>query len=67
MTETAAILTSPNFWGILVPALAGVLTFYKSKAAERESEWRKEKLKLHLNFVESLSGITDSEKSIERH
>jgi hypothetical protein len=28
---------------------------------KREAEWRKEKLKLYLNFVESLSGITDSE------
>ena len=36
-----------------------------SKAAERESEWRKEKLRLYLNFVEALSGITDCEKSIE--
>ena len=42
-----------------------MITFYLSKAAERESEWRKEKLRLYLNFVEALSGITDCEKSIE--
>jgi hypothetical protein len=65
MSEITSILTSPNFWGILVPAFVGIIIFYKSKAAERESEWRKEKLRLYLNFVESLSGITDSEISIE--
>lgn len=55
------IITSPQFWAIIVPALIGVLTFYKTKEAERESEWRKEKLKLYLKFVEALSGITDAE------
>lgn len=59
------MLESPSFWGIFVPAIAGVITFYLSKAAERESEWRKEKLRLYLNFVEALSGITDCEKSPE--
>lgn len=39
--------------------------FFLSKAAEREAEWRKEKLKLYLNFVQSLSGITDFERSNE--
>lgn len=65
MNEIAAILSSPTFWGILVPATAGVITFYLSKLAERESEWRKEKLRLYLNFIEALSGITDCEKSEE--
>ena len=60
-----AILKSPTFWAVFVPALAGVITFYLSKAAERESEWRKEKLRLYLSFVEALSGITDCEKSVE--
>lgn len=59
------IFKSPSFWAIFVPALAGVITLYMSKAAERESEWRKEKLRLYLNFVEALSGITDFEKSHE--
>jgi hypothetical protein len=63
MSEIVEILKSPSFWGILIPALVGVFTLYKSKAAERESEWRKEKLRLYLNFVEALSGITDCEMS----
>lgn len=65
MNEIVEIFQSPSFWGIFVPALAGVATLYLSKAAERESEWRKEKLRLYLNFVEALSGITDFEKSRE--
>lgn len=65
MGEIEAIFKSPTFWAIFVPALAGVITFYLSKAAERESEWRKEKLRLYLNFVEALSGIADCEKSEE--
>jgi hypothetical protein len=65
MNEIVEIFKSPSFWGIFVPALAGVFTFYLSKSAERESEWRKEKLRLYLNFVEALSGITDCEKSPE--
>lgn len=65
MNDIETIFNSPSFWAVFVPALAGVITFYLSKAAERESEWRKEKLRLYLNFVEALSGITDCEKSIE--
>lgn len=65
MNEITAIFLSPNFWGILVPAFVGIIIFYRSKAAEREAEWRKEKLRLYLNFIESLSGITDAEISIE--
>ena len=65
MNEIVEILKSPSFWGIFIPALAVVITFYLSKAAERESEWRREKLRLYLKFVEALSGITDCEKSIE--
>lgn len=45
------ILSSPQFWAIIVPALVAIWTFSRSKQAERESEWRKEKLKLYLNFV----------------
>ncbi len=59
------VFKSPTFWAIFVPFIAGVITFYLTKAAERESEWRKEKLRLYLNFVESLSGITDFEQSKE--
>lgn len=65
MSEMVDIFKSPTFWAVFVPALAGVITFYLSKAAERESEWRKEKLRLYLSFVEALSGITDCEKSEE--
>ena len=65
MNEVLEIVKFPSFWAIFVPALAGVFTFYSSKAAERESEWRKEKLRLYLNFVEALSGITDCEKSLD--
>lgn len=57
------IFNSPQFWAIFVPAIIAIFTLYRSKAAERESEWRKEKLRLYLNFVEVLSGITDCEKS----
>jgi hypothetical protein len=60
-----AILISTNFWSIAVPTVLGIYIFHKNKVAERESEWRKEKLKLYLNFVQSLSGITDSEISIQ--
>ena len=63
MNEIVDLLRSPTFWALFVPALAGIVTFYFSKAAERESEWRKEKLQLYLNFVEALSGITDFEKT----
>ena len=59
------IITTPQFWAIIIPALVGVWTFKKAKESERESEWRKEKLKLYLNFVNTLSGITDSEISDE--
>ncbi len=55
------ILASPNFWAIIAPFLLAVWTFFKAKEAEREAEWRREKLKFYLNFVEALSGITDSE------
>jgi len=55
------ILISPQFWAILIPALVGVWTFSKTKEAERESEWRKEKLKLYLTFVKALSGITKTD------
>jgi hypothetical protein len=63
MDEISGILRSPTFWALFVPAFAGVILFYLNKAAERESEWRKEKLQLYLNFVGSLSGITDFEIS----
>ena len=56
------IAISP-LWAIIIPTLIAIWSFYKTKEAERESEWRKEKLKLYLNFVEALSGITDSEIS----
>ena len=59
------ILTSPQFWAIIIPALVGIWVLSKTKEAERESEWRKEKLKYYLGFVESLSGITDSEITID--
>lgn len=59
------ILSSPQFWGIIVSASVALWTFRKTKEKEREAEWRKEKLKLYLNFVEALSGITDSEISNE--
>jgi len=59
------IISSPQFWGILVSAIVALWTFNKTKEKEREAEWRKEKLKLYLNFVEALSGITDSEISDE--
>ena len=59
------IIKSPQFWAIIIPALVAVWTFKKAKDSERESEWRKEKLKLYLSFVEALSGITGSEISDE--
>lgn len=59
------IFTSFNFWGIAIPAFVGIYTFHKNKVAERESEWRKEKLKLYLNFVHALRGITDFEISAQ--
>jgi hypothetical protein len=55
------ILISPQFWAIVIPALVAIWTFSKTKAAERESEWRKEKLKLYLKFVQTLSSITESD------
>ena len=57
------ILTSPQFWAIILPAFVGIWTLKKTKEAERESEWRKEKLKYYLGFVEAISGITGTEKS----
>ncbi|NTU49665.1 MAG: hypothetical protein HGA87_02000 [Desulfobulbaceae bacterium] len=45
----------------IISVVIGLYIFHKTKEAERESEWRKEKLNLYLKFVESLSGITDSE------
>ena len=58
-------ISSPQFLGIIVSAIVALWTFNKTKDKEREAEWRKEKLKLYLNFVESLSGTTDSEISDE--
>lgn len=58
------LILSPQFITI-VSVLIGIYTFKKTKEAERESEWRKEKLKLYLKFVESLSEITDSERTDE--
>jgi hypothetical protein len=55
------IISAPQFWAIIIPSLLAIWTFFKTKEADRESEWRKEKLRLYLNFVEALSGITDSE------
>jgi hypothetical protein len=59
------ILIKPEFWAIVIPAFVAILIFSKTKKSEREAEWRKVKLKLYLNFMESLSGITDSEKPDE--
>lgn len=58
------ILESPKFWAVFIPAMVAVLTLYIIKAQQIESEWRKEKLRLYLEFIEALSGITDFEKSI---
>jgi hypothetical protein len=55
------IAASPQFWGIAIPALVAIWSFSKTKEAEREAEWRKEKLKLYLEFIEAFSGITDCE------
>jgi hypothetical protein len=55
------IFLSPQFWVIFIPAIVGIWIFSKTKAAERESEWRKEKLKIYLQFIQALSCITDSE------
>lgn len=54
------IILSPQFITFF-SILIGIWTFHKTKEAERESEWRKEKLKLYLKFVEALSGLTDCE------
>ena len=62
-TPLKEIAKDSQFWAIIIPTLIAIWSFYKTKEAERESEWRKEKLKLYLSFVEALSGITDSEMS----
>ena len=66
------IITSPQFWSTIIPVLAiivsaflAIWTFSKTKEAERESEWRKEKLKLYLKFVETLSGTTKADMTDE--
>ncbi|MBE9536699.1 MAG: hypothetical protein IMF07_05915 [Proteobacteria bacterium] len=64
MIETIkSILSSADFWAIVISAFVAIFTFAKAKESEREAEWRKEKLKLYLNFMESLSEITESEKT----
>lgn len=60
-TTFLSIFLSPQYWAILLPSIVAVLIFVLTKRAERDSEWRKEKLKLYLKFMESISGITDSE------
>ena len=59
------ILLSPNFWGIVIPALSAVFALLYSKHSEIQSEWRKVKLKRYMQFIESVSGITDNEICIE--
>jgi len=56
-----SIILSPQYWAILIPAMIAVVIFFLTKRAERDAEWRKEKLKLYLKFMESISGITDCE------
>lgn len=48
-------------WWILIASI----TYYLTKIKEQESEWRKEKLKIYIEFIESLSWITDCEWSYE--
>ena len=43
--------------------LAGVLSYVLTKRAEREAEWRKEKLNRYKTFIGSLSGILENESS----
>ncbi len=65
MDELTNIINSPAFWALFIPAIMAVFTLYANKSFEREAEWRKEKLRLYLSFVEALSGITDGEINIE--
>lgn len=58
-----SIISDSQFWAIIIPAFTAILLFLKSKEATSEAEWRKEKLKLYLSFMQALSGITDCEKS----
>ncbi|MGH7951769.1 MAG: hypothetical protein ACREFE_07600 [Limisphaerales bacterium] len=45
--------------------LVAAVTYWFSKRAEREAEWRKEKLKHYMAFVESLSRILKDEVTPE--
>lgn len=50
---------------IIGSIIVASLTFSFNKKKEREAEWRKEKLKFYIEFIESLSWITDFEWSYE--
>jgi len=45
--------------------ISTAVTYYFTKERERQSEWRKEKLKYYIEFVNSLSGIIEGESSKE--
>ena len=45
--------------------LVAAASYWFAKQAEREAEWRKEKLKHYMAFVDSLSGILKEESTPE--
>ncbi|MFH0776538.1 MAG: hypothetical protein V1936_02920 [Patescibacteria group bacterium] len=51
-TQIAPVLLSGG-------VILAFIQHFLDKSREREAEWRKEKLKFYINFVQSLSGITD--------
>ncbi len=48
-------------WWVLIASI----TYYLTKKKEEEFEWKKEKLRFYIEFIESLSWITDWEKNLE--
>lgn len=52
---------SPILGGVLIASLS----YYFTKIKEREAEWRKEKLRLYIEFIESLTDNIEEVSTME--
>ena len=52
-----SIISSPEYWAIIIPALAGVVTFYLTKKHEIKAKWQQQKLNHYKVLLSSLSDV----------
>lgn len=54
---TKSIITSPEYWAIVIPALVAVIIFYFTKRHEIKAGWQQQKLNHYKVLLSSLSDL----------